>query len=388
MNTRPDPTPTRPELSWVSHAWRYAVCLVISAAVWQGVAVTEARDHQLLFAAELVLGVLAYVLVFFRRRAPVRVALLIAAMSAFSGIAAGPATLAAVSVATLRRPWQVIVVGLANFAAAQFYTTTVAPFDIDSLTVTTLINLAVNAGMMGWGMYIGSRRELLWTLRARAERAENEQELRILKARSTERAQIAREMHDVLAHRITQVSMQAGAMAFRTDLDASRLREGLTAIQGQANDALHELRDVLGVLREDDAGTDTAHPQPTYADIAALVEQARHLGHDVTHLDSLSPTLQVPQATGRTLYRIIQEGITNARKHAPGAPLTIISSGDLESGITVVMSNPISFLPSDTPGSGLGLIGLRERTELRGGRLVHSKVGRSFVLEAWIPWAA
>ncbi len=96
----------------------------------------------------------------------------------------------------------------------------------------------------------------------------------------------------------------------------------------------------------------------------------------------------MPQATGRTLYRIIQEGITNARKHAPGAPLTIISSGDLESGITVVMSNPISFLPSETPGSGLGLIGLRERTELRGGRLVHSKVGRSFVLEAWIPWAA
>ena len=372
----------------MSHAWRYGVCLVISVAVWQGVAVAEARDHRLLFAAELVLGLLAYVLVFFRRRAPVRVALLIAAMSAFSGIAAGPATLAAVSVATLRRPWQVIVVGLANFAAAQFYTTTVAPFDIDSLTVTTLINLTVNAGMMGWGMYLGSRRELLWTLRARAERAENEQELRILKARSTERAQIAREMHDVLAHRITQVSMQAGAMAFRTDLDASRLREGLTAIQGQANDALHELRDVLGVLREDDAGADTAHPQPTYADITALVGEARHLGLDVTHIDSLSSEIPVPRATGRTLYRIIQEGMTNARKHAPGAPLTIISSGDLESGITVVLSNPTNFLPSDTPGSGLGLIGLRERTELRGGRLVHSKVGRSFVLEAWIPWAA
>ena len=124
MDTRPDLTPTRPELSWVSHAWRYAVCLAISVAVWQGVAVSEARDHQLLFATELLLGLLAYVLVFFRRRAPVPIALLIAAMSAFSGIAAGPATLAAVSVATLRRPWQVIVVGLANFAAAQFYTST------------------------------------------------------------------------------------------------------------------------------------------------------------------------------------------------------------------------------------------------------------------------
>ena len=72
--------------------------------------------------------------------------------------------------------------------------------------------------MLGWGMYIGSRRELIWTLRNRAERAEAEQELRVGQARSNERARIAREMHDVLAHRISQISMHAGALAYRDDL--------------------------------------------------------------------------------------------------------------------------------------------------------------------------
>ena len=81
------------------------------------------------------------------------------------------------------------------------------------------LDLALNAvftvAVLGWGMYIGSRRELFWTLRHRAERAESEQELRVAQARSTERARIAREMHDVLAHRISQISMHAGALTYR-----------------------------------------------------------------------------------------------------------------------------------------------------------------------------
>ena len=257
--------------------------------------------------------------------------------------------------------------------------------------ITTVVNLVVNAGMMGWGLYIGSRRELLWTLRARAERAETEQDLRLAQARSTERARIAREMHDVLAHRITQVSMQAGALAFRDDLDSDRLREGLGQIQGQANDALHELRDVLGVLREDDPGPATARPQPTYDDIAALVVEAQD-PRPRRRLDrrASTPRRPVPPATGRTVYRIVQEGITNVRKHAPGSEVAIRSTGDPRSGITVVLANPLGR-PRERrahPGAGLGLVGLRERTELRGGRLDQRTEGATFVLEAWLPWTA
>ncbi|WP_322919792.1 ATP-binding protein [Nocardioides renjunii] len=387
MTTRPADSETQPELTWAANAWRYALCLVFSVAVWQTVAAAEWRDSRPTFFLEVVLGVAAFVLVHFRRRAPVQVALAVAAMSALSGLAAGPATLAAVSVATRREPREVVLVGVVNFLAAQTWTS-LAPIEDNDYLVTTLVNLTVNAGMMGWGLYIGSRRELLWSLRSRAERAETEQELRLAQARSTERARIAREMHDVLAHRITQVSMQAGALAFRDDLDRERLREGLGQIQAQANDALHELRDVLGVLREDDPGPATARPQPTYDDIVALVAEARTLGLEVDWSDDVDATVPVPPATGRTLYRIVQEGITNVRKHAPGSEVEIRSTGDPRAGITVVLANPMGDRGTGAPGAGLGLVGLRERAELRGGRLDQRTDGSRFVLEAWLPWSA
>jgi signal transduction histidine kinase len=195
-------------------------------------------------------------------------------------------------------------------------------------------------------------------------------------------------MHDVVAHRITQVSMQAGALAFRDDLDGDRLREGLGQIQRQANDALHELRDVLGVLRDNDPSPPTARPQPTYDDIAALVEEARSHGLGIDYADEVVSSDSVPAATGRTVYRIVQEGITNVRKHAPGAAVVIRSSGDQRQGITVRLTNPVVGRTSAAPGAGLGLVGMRERTELRGGRLDQRTEGATFVLEAWLPWSA
>jgi signal transduction histidine kinase len=377
----------RPELTLTAHAWRYALCLVISVSLWSAVAGTEWREHRVLFWAELVLGVVSYVLVWFRRSAPVTVALLVAGMSTFSGVAAGPATLAGVSVATYRRVVPIVVVGLANFVAAQTYTT-LAPWETsDNVWISVAVNAVVNAGMMGWGMYIGSRRELLWTLRHRAQRAEDERDLRVGQARVTERARIAREMHDVLAHRITQVSMQAGALGFRDDLDAPRLRDGLAQIQGQANAALHELRGILGVLRDDTTAQPLARPQPTYDDVALLVDEARRSGMNVQLRDEVADAAGVPDGVGRTVYRIVQEGLTNARKHAPGALLTVHLGGSPAEGIDVWMRNPLGFAATATPGAGLGLVGLRERTELSGGRLDQWKDRGTFVLHAWIPWA-
>jgi signal transduction histidine kinase len=145
---------------------------------------------------------------------------------------------------------------------------------------------------------------------------------------------------------------------------------------------------VLGVLRADDPGPATARPQPTYDDIEALVAEEVSLGMDIAFADDLDDTVPVPPATGRTVYRIVQEAITNVRKHAPGAEVAIRSSGDPTRGITVVVSNPIGGRTSATPGAGLGLVGLRERAELRGGRLHQRTDGSRFVLEAWLPWSA
>ncbi len=363
--------------------------LVISTIVWGTVAARQWEDYPALFWLDIALAVPAYALVFFRRRWPMTVAIVLAVLATVSGLAAGPATLAAASVATHRRWWQVIVVGAVNLVSAQIFAVVepTGPPE-DPYLLVLVINLTFLASLLGWGMYVGSRRELVWTLRQRAERAEAEQELRVAQARGNERARIAREMHDVLAHRISQISMHAGALAFREDLTAAEMRTSAQVIQEKAHEALTDLRGVLGVLR-DDAGERLDAPQPTYDDLPRLVDDAREAGLDLEYADHLDgDSGEVPDVVGRTLYRIVQEGITNARKHAPGARLSILVSGSPDDGIDILLRNPVGFGPTATPGSGLGLVGLTERAELRGGRIEHHRDGSTFVLHGWIPWAA
>ncbi|MGN0062751.1 MAG: sensor histidine kinase [Nocardioides sp.] len=383
------PTPgVPPPLRVRDHAWRLALCLVFSAALFGSVAQQEWESHRFMWWTEISVGVLAYVLVVFRRRHPVLIAVVVALLSTVSGVAAGPASLAAVSASTRRRWREVLLVGSANTAAGLAYGF-VAPFPIagpEDTLVAMSSTIGLNVALVGWGMFIGSRRELVANLEQRALRAEAEQELRLGRARATERTRIAREMHDVVAHRISLVSLQAGALAFREDLEAPRLRAGLEEIQGLANTALDELRGVLGVLREESGDGGTLAPQPTYADIRTLLEEARESGMRITRVDRVADPVLVPTTVGRTLYRIVQEGTTNARKHAPGHPLHVLLRGGPQEGITVVLRNPLHPGASAAPGSGLGLVGLRERAELSAGRLEQRVEDDHFVLEGWLPW--
>ena len=358
--------------------------LAISALVWFSIAEAQTESRLLL---DIAVGLPAVVLVFFRRRWPVRVAVVTVLLSSVSSLAAGPATLASVSLATRRRWAQVIPLALLNVVAAQVLYLVHPPTDDEPEALTLSTNFVLIAAMMAWGMYIGSRRELLWTLRNRAETAEADQEMRVSQARTNERARIAREMHDVLAHRITQISMHAGALSFRDDLTADEMRDSAGVIQEKAHEALTDLRSVLGVLRDDGSGRVGEGPQPTYADLRALVTEAEEAGLNVTLDDQLDARgTPVPDAVGRTVYRIVQEGMTNARKHAPGSRLTIQVSGSPEGGVDIRLRNPIGFGPSAAPGAGLGLVGLTERAELAGGRLGHRRDGETFLLHARIPW--
>jgi signal transduction histidine kinase len=386
---RPTPAEYQPPLRLWSHVWRVGLMLAISSVIWLPAADVEADRSELWWVLDVALGVVAFVLVFFRRRHPVVIAVVLALFSAVSGTAGGPAVLAAVSLATRRRWREIALVGSLNFAAAQFFST-ITMKDEDPAWLVITANAVATGAMLGWGMYIGSRRELIWTLRNRAERAESEQELRVGQARSTERGRIAREMHDVLAHRISQISMYAGALAYREDLSAAEMRASAGVIRDRAHEALTDLRDVLGVLR-DDSGERQSAPQPTYADLPCLVADAREAGLRVELEDLIAQDdgdERVPDGAGRTVYRIVQEGMTNARKHASGALLTVRISGSPEDGIDVVLRNPLGFGPTQTPGAGLGLIGLTERAELRGGRLEARRDGSTFVLHGWIPWGA
>jgi len=391
----------QPPLSWRSHAWRMALCLLISAGAWGSAWSGQWREHRPLFWIDLVCGLVAFALVFQRRRWPFSIALVVVALGSVSALAAGPGVLAAVSLATRRRWSQIAVVGLVAVIARMVYggtqpTTAVVTWQSSSTQsqptssayVDFIVTVVVTAAALSWGMYVGSRRELLWTLRKRAEEAEADQERRETGARVTERSRIAREMHDVVAHRISQVSMQAGAMSFREDLTADELRAGSALIQTQANRALDELRSVLGALRDPDTGAPLDRPQPTFADLAELISDACATGMNIELDDLVGPDVAVPDAAGRTAYRIVQEGLTNAGKHAPGALVRVELSGTPESGLDILVQNPLGFgSGSAAPGSGLGLVGLAERTALMGGRLEHQRVGSTFVLRGWIPWA-
>jgi signal transduction histidine kinase len=379
----------QPRLRWWNHAWRYAIVLAISAGSWAEVAAWQWDHQRWWFWTDLALGLLGLVLLRWRRAHPVPVAVAANALTFVSWSASGPATLALVSLATRRRWREIIPVGVLTLVAG-LTLEAFNPIDSAQYAFTIPLVLAVVAVSVGWGMYIGSRRELLATLHERADTAESEQAARVAQARTAERARIAREMHDVLAHRISLVTMHAGALTYRQDLSAEEMRATAAVIQASSHQALVELRDVLGVLRDDPGDAGPEHPQPSAIDLPALLDETRASGmrlevEDLVALDGIPDTL------GRTLYRVLQESLTNARKHAPNTLVRVSVTGGPSIGLSVSVRNLLEIgSTSAAPlGSGLGLVGLAERTALVGGRLTHRTTpAREFLVEAWLPWPA
>jgi signal transduction histidine kinase len=241
-------------------------------------------------------------------------------------------------------------------------------------------SLLLTGVAVGWGLFVRARRALVRSMHDQADRAADE-------ARAAERRRIAREMHDVLAHRLSLLSVHAGALEFRPDAPAEDVAEAAGVIRESARAALEELRGVIGVLREDGGESLTEPPQPTLADLAALVEESRAAGMRITARIELGDAAP-PAAVGRTAYRIAQEGLTNARKHAPGAAVTLTAvapDGDLR--VEVRTLAPVAVASGTAlPGAGTGLIGLAERVTLAGGELEHGVDAEgAFVLRARLP---
>ena len=377
-----------PPLTTWGNIWRAAAMVVLSVLTCLTPLPAAWRQNHWLAVLDLLLGATAYVLVWFRRRRPMAVATTITLFGMLSSTAAGPGVLAAVSLATRRRWWQLVTIGLLNVGATIVYGLIVPTSDNGPWWVTILVVVVITAAILGWGAYIGSRRELMWTLKNRAERAEAEQELRTSQARTNERARIAREMHDVLAHRISQVSMHASALAFRTDLDAEEMRASATIIQDTAHQALDDLRAVLGVLRDPDSGSRWSPRSRRTATSPPWSRRSARPGCGSTTTIAWATRADLPDSVGRTVYRIVQEGMTNAVRHAPGTALRIVVRGSRDEGVSVELRNPLSLRPASTPGAGLGLVGLSERAQLRGGRLEGRREDDVWVLRGWIPWAA
>ncbi|MFG2165155.1 sensor histidine kinase [Micromonospora chersina] len=232
------------------------------------------------------------------------------------------------------------------------------------------------------GLWIQARRDTLAALRDRAERLEREQEARADRVRAEERARIAREMHDVVAHRVSLMVVHAGALEVTAADTATVEAAALIRTTGRA--ALTDLREVLGVLRQPAAGG-APLPAAGLDAVDDLVADSRAAGLRVDRRDEGTAGL-VPGAVARTVHRVVQEGLTNVRKHAPDAAVTV-RLRHLPDGIEVAVRNGPATRPGPAlPGAGLGLVGLRERVELAGGRLSAGPTADGgFLLRALVP---
>ncbi|MBQ1039537.1 MULTISPECIES: sensor histidine kinase [Micromonospora] len=200
-------------------------------------------------------------------------------------------------------------------------------------------------------------------LAAQTEQSEREQERRAV---LEERTRIAREMHDVVAHHMSLIAVQAETAPYRlTDVPAPAAAE-FVAIAASARDALTDMRRLLGVLRSESSGPQTA-PQPDLADLDAMVDAARRAGLPVTLDAGPVDEGQVPAPVGLAAYRIVQEGLANAARHASGAAVRVtVRAG--RSGLEVRVENsPADVRPTADGSPGHGLTGMRERATSLGG---------------------
>ncbi|HEY2703296.1 MAG TPA: sensor histidine kinase [Candidatus Dormibacteraeota bacterium] len=241
------------------------------------------------------------------------------------------------------------------------------------------------AGAWAIGDNIGTRRAYLAALEERAERLEREQTVVSQRAALAERARIARELHDVVAHHVSAIAVQAGAAEELAERDPARARAVLATIQATSREALAEMRAVVGVLREEGDGV-TLAPQPGLGQLAQLAAQSRSAGLDVrVRVDG--PPAPLPDALDVCAYRIIQEALTNTLKHA-GATRAEVTVRYTEDGVelSVVDDGGVATVPTSLPGAGRGLVGMRERVALFRGRLDAGRIpGGGFRVVAHLP---
>ncbi|WP_211344533.1 sensor histidine kinase [Barrientosiimonas humi] len=377
-------------------AWGLAWRMLVSAAFGLLVFFTMAGEGDsrgftaghLWLALDPIVGATGLLLLAFRRRWPLPITIATALLTAVSATAVGPSSLVAISLATRRRWREIAVAAVVLFASGATFNWVHRSPD-NTLVSDLVVNAITIAFLVALGLFIGARRELVANLRERAETAEREQELRVAQARTNERARIAREMHDVLAHRISLVAMHAGALAYREDLPPEQVRTTAGLLQTASHQALTELREVLGVLRDTDSPAPGAPepPQPTLRDLDDLVAGARAGGQQIEVSTTGTDLTGLPELVSRNAFRIVQEGLTNARKHAPGAVVRLGLAGRPGTELTITLRNERGGDGPAAPGSGLGLVGLRERATLSGGTLsAGPDRSGAFVVRAVLPW--
>ncbi|MFJ4601066.1 sensor histidine kinase [Streptomyces griseoluteus] len=265
--------------------------------------------------------------------------------------------------ASQRRIWAAVVCSAVALAGNAALSPSASLWIPQRYGATLFLLLAVIGGL-----WMGNRRRLVQALNAQVEHLRTERELREEAARMAERSAIAAEMHDVLAHRLSLIALHTGVLATKDTLPGPVI-ERLSLLRTASTDALTDLRGVLGALHTTENLPAADPPAPVLRDVEEMVEQARSAGQSISVTVEGSPA-RAPAAHRLAVYRLVQEALTNARKHAAGAPVSVRI--DYTPPATLVeVTNPPRTGPTAVPPvpSGFGLIGLRERVEALGGHL-------------------
>jgi signal transduction histidine kinase len=350
----------------------------------------------------LVVGPLALLL---RRVQPLAAAAigLVAAWAYLAvGYPDGPFFLAALAalVAAVRRAPRSLVWTLVGVVYAGYVTLAFGPFTVDGTTLVrpSLSNcvvvgawLAVVLALAETFRFRGEQLAEYARAQAEASRARQEQSRR---QASDERLQIARELHDVLGHHLSLINVRAGVGLHLLDTRPEEARAALDAIKTASAEALHEVRGVLAALNPEHADRPDPKapraPTPGLADVAALADDARAAGLPVTVEDTVAPDglSAVPAAVDRAAYRIVQEALTNVRRHA-GPDATATVTIDRAGGELRIRVDNSGTVPSTSEGSGNGIPGMRERAAALGGTLIaRPRPEGGFRVDATLPLAA
>jgi signal transduction histidine kinase len=343
------------------------------------------RGSQAAHAAAVVsASVLSTLPLLVRRRWPVEVLLviLIVAVGVPSAAVLSPPAIVAVYTIASRRPWRVAALGAVAAALALDLHRLLWGYSLPLFGV--IAGIALAGAALALGLYQSTRLAYFEQARERVARLERERELLDEQAAAQERLRIARELHDVVAHNVSLMVIQAQALEATTD-DANARRTGQT-IADLGRDAMSEMHRTLELMRADSA-EEERKPQPALSDLGPLLERAHAAGVNVKLAVTGAPR-QLPAGVELSAYRILQEALTNVIKHS-GSDQAAVELRYGDDGLELeIVDHGAGVDRPGVPSSGHGLVGMRERVALFGGSLEAGPVnGRGYRVLATLPYA-
>jgi signal transduction histidine kinase len=375
-----------------SHLLDASVLLLVGVIVSVGVAVRADASTRPL---ALTLTLAAAAVLVLRRRAPTAtlavsgglVLALFAVDHAAGAIAVIAPAVALYSLALSRGRVHLVVAVVAAAAAVVVADIFLAGHHAHALTLQTAAHVALVAVPVLAAEALRNRRSYVRLLLERLELAERTREEEAQRRAEQERLRIARDLHDVVAHTLTTINVQAGVAGHLLDRDPSHARNALAAIEAASHEALDELRTILGVLREPDGLAPVPlEPSPSLDSVRDLIERACANGVDVSlELDGDQPD-RIPEAVQLAAFRIVQESLTNAGRHAPGSRTRVRLRYDVERLLVRIENGNGPGSNGKKGGRGVGILGMRERATALGGTLSAAPSPGGFLVDAELPY--